>query len=170
MDKQIEEIFAEVESVVVEAIKAVRVSAKELYVCGFWLFYCDYTVISPPCFGYNTTYKENDDRWAPPEWDVDIDNDVFGALEPIYERLASAMIGKSDEEWVELIEYQWDIYSRLCFKLNTEIGDENSPFKQWNKSNDFLIGIFEEREGEEMYNKLAIASVGLSKAKELSII
>ncbi len=31
-------------------------------------------------FGYNSGYEEEGDRWAPPEWDEDVDDSVFYAL------------------------------------------------------------------------------------------
>lgn len=169
MEAFIEETFQEIEKALIEAIKATE-TAKQIYACGFWLFYCDYSVISPPCFGYNSDFEDNDERWAPPEWDVDVDDSMYNALATIYDSLTKRMDGKSDEEWEELLDYQWDFYSKLCFKLNSDINSGSSPFNNWSKSSDFVIGIFEEREGEEIYKKLAINSVGKAKAIELCII
>ncbi len=170
MDKQVKTVFSEIEMLLLEAIKSVKPSNKEIYACGLWLFYCDYTVISPPCFGYNTVYEEGNGRWAPPEWDEDVVSSVFNALTPIYEELSVLMDGKSDKAWEELIGFQWTFYSKLCFKLNAQMDSDSSPFKGWNINKDFVIGIFEEREGEEIYNKLVIDSIGEDKARSLCII
>lgn len=169
MDQDIEKIFAEIEDAFVGALRTIEIKT-EIYACGLWLFYCDYTVISPPCFGYNSSYDEKYDRWAPPEWDVDVDDSVYDVLAPIYEKLSKLMEGKPDGAWEKLIEYQWKFYSELCNKLNSEIDSLDSPFRTWPRSNDFVIGIFEEREGEEVYNELAIGSLGYEKAKELCVI
>ncbi|WP_299973849.1 hypothetical protein [uncultured Pseudoteredinibacter sp.] len=169
MDQIIANIFAEIEDTFVGVLESLEIKA-EIYACGFWLFYCDYTVISPPCFAYNASYNEKYDRWAPSEWEVDVDDSVYDALTPVYEKLSKLMEGKSDEEWGKLIEYQWKFYSELCYKLNSEIHNQDSPFRGWPKCNDFVIGIFEEREGEEVYKELAISSLSYEKAKELCVI
>lgn len=169
MDRNIEKLFSEIGDALVGVLKSLEIKM-EIYACGFWLFYCDYTVISPPCFAYNSSYDEKYDRWAPPEWDVDVDDTVYDVLSPIYEKLSSMMVGKTDQDWEQLIEYQREFYSELCFRLNSEVDGQDSPFKHWIKSSNFVIGIFEEREGEEIYNKLAVDSLGYEKAKELCVI
>jgi hypothetical protein len=169
MDNLISNLFQKIEVVLLDSIKALDIDS-EVYACGFWLFYCDYSVINPPSFAYNSSYKEKDERWAPPEWDVDVDDSVYDALSPIYEELSKLLDGRSDEQWEELIEFQWKFYSALCYKLNSEVSTEDSPFKNWKKSTDFVIGIFEEREGEEIYEKLVIDSLGINKAKELGVL
>ena len=169
MDSNIEKLFLEIEAAFINAIKSLHIK-NEVYACGLWLFYCDYTVINPPCFGYNSSYDEKDDKWAPPEWDVDVDDTVYDALSPLYEKLSKLMEGKADQDWEELIEYQWEFYSKLCYKLNSVIESKASPFINWPKSSDFVIGIFEEREDEEIYKKLVINSLGSAKAKDLCVI
>lgn len=169
MEKPIKSIFQQIEEAFLASLTSIEIN-DEVYACGFWLFYCDYTVINPPCFGYNSSYEEDEDRWAPPEWDIDIDDAIYNALSPLYEKLSHLMDNKSDEEWERLIEYQWQFYSELCSKLNSELYSPNSPFKNWPKKSNFVIGIFEERESEEIYEKLAIDSLGYEKAKELCVI
>ena len=169
MHNNIEILFQEIEKAFINTVKSLDIKS-EVYACGFWLFYCDCSNINPPCFGYNSSYDEDDDRWAPPEWDVDIDDEVYDALSPLYSKLSELMNDKPDEDWEELIEYQWEFYAKLCYKLNNEICNDSSPFKTWPKSNDFVIGIFEERESEEVYNWLAINSLGHEKAKKLCVI
>lgn len=168
MDNLVEKLFHEIEKAFLSSVRSLRLDNK-VYACGFWLFYCDYTVISPPCFGYNSSYEE-DDRWDPAEWEVDTDDTVYDAMSPFYEKLSNLMDGKPDESWEQLIEYQWQFYSNLCYKLNSEINSENSPFKGWSKSEDFVVGIFEQREGQEKYEELAIGSLGYEKAKDLCVI
>ena len=169
MDKSIENLFQDIEEVLLRSFRSIEIN-EEVYACGFWLFYCDYSVINPPCFGYNSSYDEEDDRWAPPEWDVDVEDTVYNALSPIYENITKLMVGKSDKAWEELIEYQWKYYSKLCFKLNSEIQSTTSPFVAWPKSREFVIGIFEERESKEIFEKLVIDSLGYTKAKKLCVI
>jgi len=169
MNREIEEIFHGIEIALVTALCSVQ-PENEIYACGFWLFYCDHTVIRPPCFGYNSSYEHEDDRWSPPEWDVDIDNDVYGALEPFYQKLIDIMSGQSDDAWENLMNYQWSFYTNLCRKLNMEVDSEVSPFKEWPRKSNFVVGVFEVNESEEMYDKLAVQSLGHQKAQQLCVI
>lgn len=169
MGNLISTLFQKIEVVLLESIGSLNIN-REVYACGFWLFYCDYSVILPPSFGYNSSYERDDDRWSPPEWDIDVDDAVYDVLSPIYEELTMLMSESSDEEWQELIEFQWKFYSSFCFKLNSEISGEDSLFKNWERSKDFVIGIFEEREGDEMYEKLAIDSLSEDRARELGVL
>lgn len=169
MKKPIQLIFEEIEKSLLNSLNALEI-AEDIYSCGFWLFYCDYTVIHPPCFGYNTSYEHNEHKWNPAEWEVDVHDGVYNALSPFYEKISHAMNGAHDDDWNNLVEYQWDFYSKICYKLNSTLDSEESPLKKWPKSHDFVIGIFEQREGEEIYRKLVIDSLGYEKAKKLCAI
>ncbi|SFM13446.1 hypothetical protein [Marinobacter zhejiangensis] len=170
MDSKVRDVFSEIEEVLIQAIRDIPVPPETLYACGFWLFYCDYSTISPPCFGYNSEYGEEDERWAPPEWDVEEEENVFEALEPAYEKLMGLMEGRSNEAWAQLVEFQWRFYTDFCARLNASMNSPSSPFAGWSKTDDFVVGVFEEREGEEIYNRLAIDSVGRDSAVKLSIV
>ena len=169
MDFQVEKLFFKIEKKITKGIKALKIEDKP-YGCGFWLFYCDYVVFRPPCFGYNIEFEDENDRWSPPEWEVDIVDSIYEKLEPIYEKITLLMQGKSDEEWEELIDFQWRFYTSFCSDLNINIKNESSPFKNWNTTEDFVIGVFETSENQETFVKLVIDSIGMEKAKKLCVI
>ena len=127
-------------------------------------------MLGVPCFAYNTAGNEKDSKWCPPEWIVDVEGQMAVTLNPLYQQVSSYMKGKNDEEWETLIEYHWDIYSEFCLSLNQSSEIDEHPLAHWNLSDDFVIGIFEEREGEEIYDFLAKASVGEKKAIDLGIV
>ncbi|KZZ13933.1 hypothetical protein A3765_14120 [Oleiphilus sp. HI0130] len=170
MDSKIQSIFKEIESVILESIATVHPKQDEVYACSFWLFYCDYEQINPPCFAYNNEPEQAETRWSPPEWAIDIQDDVYEKLNPLYERLTAQMAGKSDEEWEELIQYQYEFYCSLCKSLNSGLGSSSSPFKNWKTTPDFLVGIFEEREDEEIYELLVKSSVGEAVAAKIGVL
>ncbi|MFO0865606.1 MAG: hypothetical protein U0744_13305 [Gemmataceae bacterium] len=157
---------------------AIRASVKEtlakipppdgvVYACGFWLFYADYTVLGTPCFAYNFVGQEKDAKWSPPEWVVDVDDRMVDALKPHYERLSESMKGQSDEAWDSLIEFQLNYYSRLCIEITR---DASLLLRDWRITDDFVCGIFEEREDEETFLRLLHASMGEEVVERLGIL
>ncbi len=170
MSPEIQELFEGVQIEVLKAIKTIDPIHQDIYASGFWFFYCDYEAIYAPSFGYNSFFDDEDCQWSPPNWEVDINDEIYEALNPIYEKISEALKGKSDEIWEEVIEYNFSLFVGICKNLNTNITDTESPFSHWSKTSDFVVGIFEERESEELYTKLVIQSVGQQKAKDLQII
>ena len=166
MNSEIQTIFKDIESAIIRAVECDVPKEQGIYVCGFWLFYCDHQKISAPCFAYNNVPTDVEVKWSPAEWVVDIHDGVYDKLNPLYERLSDLMSGKSDEEWENLIHYQYEFYCLLCNSLNRNL----SPFKKWNTTSDFLIGIFEEREDEEIYENLVRSSIGEVRVNEIGIL
>jgi hypothetical protein len=162
-------LFQEIHSKLVSVIRNMQ-PKNTLYACGFWLFYCDYTVLGVPCFAYNSGPSDESLKWSPADWEVETDESVEVALESIYEAITQKMEGATDEEWEALLDYQWNFYSDLCKEWNESLDSDTSPFSGWNKTDDFVIGVFEEREGEEVYDKLAVQSLGEERAKQLGVI
>ena len=138
-----------------------------VYACGFWLFYADFSVIGAPCFAYNIVGREDDAKWSPPEWAVDVEDRIAEALTPHYERLTELMTGQSDEMWESLIQFQWDYYSQLCLEITR---DAPSLLHHWQVADDFVCGIFEEREDDEIYSRLLRASIGEEVVERLGIL
>ncbi len=170
MEIELESAFKEIKLSIIDTIKKHPPERENVYSCGFWLFYCDYSMLGTPCFAYNIEGEyEDDTKWCPPEWVVDVEDSMIDALEPHYEKISELMAGKSDEAWEDLVKYQYEFYCNLCLQLNDMSNTDNSPFKNWNTTNDFVIGVFEEREGEELYDELVKLSVGSSREKALEI-
>lgn len=170
MDSKIESIFKEIENALLESIAKATPKESDIYACSFWLFYCDYQNINAPCFAYNKEPEEAGNRWSPPEWCVDVQDDIYKSISPLYENLTSLMSGKSDAEWEELIQYQYEFYCQLCKSLNSRLSSDLSPFKNWKTTPDFLVGIFEEREDEETYEMLIESSIGKSLAAKIGVL
>ncbi len=138
-----------------------------IYACGFWLFYADCTLLGTPCFAYNMVGREKDAKWAPPEWGVDVDDRMVDALQPHYERISDSMQGQSDEVWESLIEFQLSFYSQLCREITREA---KSLLGHWQLTEDFVCGIFEEREDEATFVRLLHASLGEEAVERLGIL
>ncbi|WLQ16756.1 hypothetical protein O5O45_12590 [Hahella aquimaris] len=166
MKLHIDQIFEEIDRKIVETIEDIEPNIGEIYVAGFWLFYCDYTVLSRPCFSYNSENTDEQTRWSPPDWTVDIDDIMDQALAPLYEKITALMENCSEKEWDTLLDFQFEFYCNLCQKLNNDL----MPFKKWSTTKNFVIGIFEERESEDVYHSLIKNSIGHGKAIELGII
>ncbi|WP_036801750.1 hypothetical protein [Photobacterium marinum] len=170
MNNQIEKVFIEIEKQIRKTIAKNTYVSGEVYVAGFWLFYCDCQTIGQPCFGYNIIGNENDFKWSPSEWVVDVEENMVDALSQSYNKLSELMQGSSEEDWEQLMLYQYDFYTTLCKDLNAEVSSDLSPFKTWNTSKDFIVGVFEEQESEEFYTDLINASVGEDVAIKLDVV
>ncbi|ELR63114.1 hypothetical protein C942_04101 [Photobacterium marinum] len=95
---------------------------------------------------------------------------MVDALSQSYNKLSELMQGSSEEDWEQLMLYQYDFYTTLCKDLNAEVSSDLSPFKTWNTSKDFIVGVFEEQESEEFYTDLINASVGEDVAIKLDVV
>ena len=170
MDKQFEALFKRVESALKSTLQEMPAPKDVVYVCGFWLFYNDYTTLGAPAFAYNTVGNENVGKWSPPEWVVDVEDHMAEALQPLYGEITAFLAGKSDDEWNALIKYQWDFYCQFCLALNDKAKGGDGLFANWNLSDDFVVGIFDARQGDELYETLIKSSVGEAQARSLGIL
>ncbi|GEM_PF-6053827 len=167
METEIEPFFARIYDAIRETLSSVEAPSGQVYSIGFWLFYCDYFVLSAPCLAYNTRGNEQEAKWCPPEWQTDVDEDIAAVLGPIYSEISDFMDGRSDDDWEFLIDYQWRYYCGICHALTK---DASALLPNWDFTDDFVAGIFEEREGDELYQALAKASVGEKRALKLGIV
>ncbi|NOK58795.1 MAG: hypothetical protein GFH27_549301n177 [Chloroflexi bacterium AL-W] len=170
LQKELEALFEDMEIRIHSTLQRLPAPEGIVYACGFWLFYCDYTTLGVPCFAYNTVGNENDTKWSPAEWVVEVEDELTEALNPLYEQVSSLMADKDDQDWEALIEYQWNFYSKVCMSLNKSVKQGGGPLAHWNLIENFVIGIFEEREGDDMYDFLVKTSVGEKTAIELGIV
>jgi hypothetical protein len=167
MSPDIESAFSQIGEILKRTLREIPAPDGTVYACGFWLFYCDYTVLGAPCFAYNIIGKEKGTKWCPPEWIVDVEDRVVEALNPLYQKVSELMKGQSDDAWESLIRYQWDFFSTLCLSITR---DARSLFSHWRLTDDFVCGIFEEREGGEVYDSLVQSSVGEQLTIRLGIL
>ena len=175
----ITEIIAELESrweaTCVDTIKAVVVDSPDdrFYGAGFWCFYADYTVLGTPCFAMNTEANLADDsdsnRWLPPNWRFDNISQAADAMDAVYQHLGEALDGQSDETWKETIEAHKQAIARVCHKLTAAANSDSGPLAGLAVSTPFVVGIFEEQDGDEEYDRLALLSVEESLIEEVEI-
>lgn len=169
--KEIEALFKKVEKKIYATLQNIPAPAEQIYACSFWLFYCDYSSLGTPIFAYNTVGDvDEEEKWSPPEWYMDEDEDMLEALEELYSEINTYMEDKSEEEWSHLIRYQWDFYCKLCLNLNESRNSDEFPLKHWNLSDDFIFAVLEEREGSEIFSELVVKSVGRERAEKLGIL
>ena len=148
--------------------------ASPVYAGAFWGFYCDYDVIHPPCFALNTidridssTIAGTKVKWIPPEWKLDVIDNVTDSLMPSYEKLSDLLRDQDDEVWEDVIEKNYLLYCEICKKLTDRARSNEGNFSRWNKTDDFLILILEEKDGDEMYNWLVESSVSAEILSEI---
>lgn len=167
MTPDFEKLFPAIGNCLKQTLADIPAPKGVVYASGFWLFYADNTVIGAPCFAYNIVGQEADAKWSPPEWVVDVDDRIVTALTPHYERLTELMTAQSGEIWKSLMQFQWDYYSQLCLEITR---DAPSLLPHWQLADDFVCGIFEEREEEEIYYRLLRTSIGAEVVERLGIL
>jgi hypothetical protein len=137
--------------------------AERFYAAGFWLFYVDYTVVGVPCVAMNTeahvaVHSETPSvRWTPPNWQFDVINPAIRAMQPLYDALSLALEGKDDPIWDDLVEAHYAAMARVCRRVTELIHSGCGEFAGLPVTKDFVVGIFEERDGE--YERLVRASI-----------
>lgn len=167
MSPDIESAFLQIGERVKGTLHEIPAPDGTVYACGFWLFYCDYTVLAAPCFAYNIVGKEKDTKWCPPEWIVDVEDRMVEALNPLYQEVSELRKGQNDDAWESLIHYQWHFFSQLCRSITR---DARLLLSHWRLTDDFVCGIFEEREGSDAYESLVRSSIGEQAAIQLGIL
>lgn len=175
IDKSLADIEAEWEQVAANAIAESIASnpSEDLYAAGFWLFYCDYTVIHPPCFALNTKShlaKAQDKkyhRWSPPNWKFDVVDGTTDAMMPSYVPLHG---DHSDETWPLIIERHKLMISNVCRSLTWNAKEGAGRFQGISLNPKFVVGIFEGQNGPEEYEELVELSVDYELVEELRIL
>ena len=167
MNLEIESVFAQIGDCLKRTLCEIPAPEGTVYACAFWLFYLDHTVIAPPNFAYNFDGGEEDVKWSPPNWHADVVERVNEALDPLYQELSGLMKGQDDDAWGSLGEYQWHFFAQLCRSITR---DPQSLLKGWHLTDNYVCGIFEEREDGDVYTRLVKESVGEQTAIELGIL
>ena len=162
-----ESVFARIGERLMRTLREVPAPDGTVYACGFWLFYCDYTTLGVPNLAYNILGKEEDVRWYPPDWFVDADERICKALAPLYQEINELMAGQEEDVWVSLMEHQWECYSLLCRSITR---DARSLLSHWRLTDDFVCGILDVKETDEVYTYLIESSIGKRKAIRLGIL
>ena len=170
MNGNITAIFDAIKVEIASTLSNLSSNLAGIYAGIFWLFYSDGTVINPPCFAINNMDNIDDNKWSPPDWAIDIVDDVYDAVSPLYEKLTLEMKGAPDSHWEDLVNYQYSFYCDLCKQLNEQHSEGKPVFGRLDITSEFFVGILEEREGEECFNHLISSSIGKDKAVSLGII
>ena len=140
---------------------------EEFYAAAFWLCYVDYTLFGTPCFAMNTeshsavSAAEGSEgmRWSPPNWRYDVIDHATQAMTPHYSTLSASLAGQSESVWDDTIEEHWRLLARVCRRLTHEARHREGYFCDIALPPGFVVGIFEEREGEPIFSQLVRASI-----------
>lgn len=172
VDNLLAEIETRWEQLAAQAIAA-KISEspdEEYYAAGFWLLYCDYTVISPPPLAMNSEEhlaESPEDaeyhRWAPPEWKFD----VLDETEQMRSSYAPLDGDHGVAVWERIIDLHQQALARVCRRLTRTARSRSGPFQGLAVSPKFVVGIFEERDGGEEFDRLARLSIEPAVLAEL---
>ena len=140
---------------------------EEFYAAAFWLCYVDYTLFGTPCFAMSTeshcavSVAEWGEgvRWSPPNWQYDVIDQAIQTMAPHYRTLSKSLAGEPEFVWDEAIEEHWKLLARVCRRLTHEARHREGYFSRLVLPDDFVVGIFEEREGEPIFSQLVHASI-----------
>lgn len=143
-----------------------RHPGEQFYAAAFWIFYCDYTKISPPTFGMNAesmledeAVDETSNRWQPAEWYWDVLQPVNDGMEPFYQQLSEAMAGASEAEWQAVIAANEELIGRVARLVTTAVRSRSGEFSDLALPDDFLVFAVDVREDASTYNRLLRLSV-----------
>lgn len=135
------------------------------YGAGFWSFYADYTIIGAPCFAMNTEahlaadpYSDSN-RWIPPNWKF---ANILGAdheLVPLYQQVSEALSADDEDRWQQVIEEHKQLIARVCRRVTAAIHARRGAFAVVTLPASFVVGIFEEQDGDDEYDRLARLSI-----------
>lgn len=172
MKEEVLEIFQAIEGEIINSFSRMSVPDEPVYACSFFGFYWDCVDISEPYFTYNIEASESSLdpklRWNPGDWIYDEHDTLGQSIRPLYLTLTQALKNEPHDVWEKVAEYQDALYCKMCMNLNNTVTEDNSPFRDWNLTKDFVIGVFEWRRGDIM-NELAIACVGDERFDRLRI-
>jgi hypothetical protein len=165
--RQIEEKWFDAVSITIGSLTE-SFSHEQFYAGAFWLCYVDYTMFGVPCFAMNTgshlaatngDAQDNGTRWSPPNWQFDVIDETVETMSPHYNELSRSLAGKSEADWDAAIEEHFQVLARVCRRLTRATRARAGMFARINLPTDFVVGVFEEREGEPVFSRLVRASV-----------
>jgi hypothetical protein len=139
---------------------------EQFYAAAFWIFYCDYTKITPPTFGVNAesmledeAVDETSNRWQPAEWYWDVLQSVSDGMAPFYQRLSEAMAGASDAEWQAVIAANEELIGRVARLVTKAVRSRSGDFRDLALPDNFVVFAVDVREDASTYNRLLRLSV-----------
>ena len=142
---------------------------ERFYAASFWLLYADYTLFGTPCFAMNTesnlaAQSESTaemSRWSPADWQFDCLFASTKIMDPYYEALSSSLGRSHETEWNAAMDQHVEALARVCRRLTQCARTRSAPFTHINLPSEFVVGIFEEREGEPTFSEWVRASIDL---------
>jgi hypothetical protein len=167
-------LMQQIESAWLDAAASVIVSQvaayphEQFYAAGFWLCYVDYTMFAGPVFAMNTEshlaancgdWPEGYTRWSPPNWRFDVLRGAIEAMSPYYDALTASLAGQETAIWDGAIEAHWQTLARVSRLLTHAVRSGAAPFAGSSLPSSFVVGIFEEREGEPVFSRLVRESI-----------
>ena len=139
--------------------------SERFYAGAFWLCYVDYTKFGTPCFAMNTESHltecgaESSSRWSPPNCQFDILDGAVEAMSPLYDALSRSLAGQDSAVWDAAIEEHSQVLARVSRRLTHHARSRTGPFVPADLPANFVVGVFDEREGEPTFSRLVRASI-----------
>ena len=177
----IESLLSEIEDqwadVAAKAIveKVTSEPALQFYAAGFWMFYADFTVLDPPNLSMNSeSYLAADkygdsNRWIPPNLQYDVIQSATDAMYPRYEQPSKELAGGDEDVWEQTMDEHKQEIARVCRRVTADARAGQGEFAGVSVVPNFVLGIFEEQDGEFEYDRLVELSIGREAAADLGI-
>jgi hypothetical protein len=175
--QQLEEIESEWLVTILDTVwELAKTHASERFYAGsFWLCYVDYTMFGVPCFSMNTeahaaAHGGNTSagiRWSPPNWEFDVIDTAVERMRPLYQMLSQELAGKEDAAWDTTIDEHFRALARVCREATEAVHQWRASGLVENITEDFVVGIFEEREGNSLFTRLVRDSISPERLSRL---
>ncbi len=150
--------------------------SESFYAAAFHLFYADCQQILPPALAINaesfvTIHEDHGStwttRWAPPEWNWDVLDEVSDELKPIYTRLTIAMSDATDEDWDCLIRAHDEVMAQVSLILTERMHMVANKLNELQLPDHFVVAVLEGQREPNEYNALVRASVAPHRLLQL---
>jgi len=124
------------------------------FAAGFHTFYSDYAEFGGFRLGLGA--EETPRRWSGCEWGASDWGDICDF--PSYNTLASALEDQADEIWDQAQRQHEEQLSDVCRRLTSDARNGTGAFAEC-RQDSFLVGIFNDLEGNEQFDRLVEMSV-----------
>jgi hypothetical protein len=175
--ERLKEIESEWLKTVLKAVHELTTAypSERFYAGAFWLCYVDYTMFGVPCFAMNTEAHVTANggntaegiRWSPPNWRFDVIDTAVARMQPHYQALSRDLDGKDDSIWDATIDEHFRALARVSRQATEIVHQSRARGMSGDISDDFVIGIFEEREGEPLFSQLVRDSIAPDRLSRL---
>jgi hypothetical protein len=175
--QRLEEVQSEWKVTVLDTVRdlATAHAGERFYAGSFWLCYVDYTMFGVPCFAMNTeahaaAHGGNTSegiRWSPPNWEFDVIDRAVERMQPHYQKLSHDLADRENVVWDAAIDEHFRVLARVCREATEAVHQWRASGVIENITEDFVIGIFEEREDDPLFSRLVRDSIAPDRLSRL---